>query len=232
MTEINVVAQGGFRAAYEALVPDFERASGHTVVAAWGGATGDAPNSIPSRLARGEAIDVVIVAATGLDALIRDGRILADSRVEVARSYVGVAVRAGAPRPDISTAAAVQRALIEAKSIAFSNGASGTYLVGLFDRMGIGDAMRAKRVDTLPGSSGAVVARGDAELAFQQVAELLPVPGIDFIGRLPDELQEVILYAAGIPAAARNLEAARALIAYLTAFTAATAYARWGMEGA
>ncbi|MEI6666426.1 MAG: substrate-binding domain-containing protein, partial [Chloroflexota bacterium] len=130
----------------------------------------------------------------------------------------------------ISTAEAVKRALLAAKGIAFSNSASGVYLLGLFERMGIAEEMRAKRVETTPGPSGAVVARGDAELAFQQVSELLPVEGIDFLGPLPDEIQQATIFAAGIPATTQHLDAARALLDYLSAPAAAPAIIASGME--
>ncbi|MSQ30812.1 MAG: DoxX family membrane protein [Dehalococcoidia bacterium] len=230
MAEIAVLASGGFRSAYVALLPGFERAGEHTVVSTWGGSMGASPASIPSRLQRGEAFDVVIMAGDGLDDLIRQGKVVEGSRVDLARSMIGVVVRAGAPRPDIGSADAVRRALTSAASVAFSDSASGVYLLGLFERMGIGELIAAKRVLGTGGPVAAVVARGEAEIGFQQVSELLPVPGIDYLGPLPPEIQEVTVFAAGVPASAQHPEAARALIAYLSAPTAAAAIRESGME--
>ena len=230
MAEINVLASGGFGAAMRALLPGFESGGAHTVVTTGGGSMGDSPTSIPSRMQRDEAFDVVIMASGGLDELIRLGKVRAGSRVDLARSMIGVVVRAGAPHPDISSAEAVKRTLIAAQSVAFSNSASGVYLLGLFERMGIGEQIAAKRSQGTPGPVAAMVARGEAAIGFQQVSELLPVPGIDYLGPLPDEIQEVTIFAAGIPTSAREPEAARTIIAYLSAPAAAETIRETGME--
>ena len=229
MVELSVVAQGGFRPAFLALIPAFERASGDTVRDARVPSGGE-PSPLPARVRAGEALDAVVVAAEVLDALIAEGHVVADSRVPIARSFVGVAVRAGAPRPDISTPEAVTRALIEAPSIVISNGASGAYMRGLFERLGVAALVEAKRVEPPGGPIGVAVARGDAALGFQQISELLPVEGIDLVGPLPDAIQEVIRYAAGVPAAAQHPDAARAFIAHLAAPDAAAAIREAGME--
>jgi molybdate transport system substrate-binding protein len=231
-TEIRVFASGGFKAAYLALVPGFERVTGHGVATAWGSSVAGAPTSIPARLAAGEPVDLVIMAEEGLDRLTGEGRIVAGSRVDLARSGIGVAVRAGAPKPDLSSADALIRAITQAKSVAHSSSASGVYLKGLFQRLGLADALgdRIKQVEGEP--VGAMVARGEAEIGFQQVSELLPVPGIDYIGPLPAEIQQLTTFAAGIATGAREPDLARALVAYLTAPAAAPVIRRSGMEPA
>jgi molybdate transport system substrate-binding protein len=227
--EIKVLASGAFRAAYLALAPGFERASGHKVESTWGGSMGSAPTTIPNRLQRGEVYDVVIMAGDALDDLIRQGRVAAGSRVDLARSMIGVAVRKGAHKPDISSVEALKRALTQAKSVAFSSSASGVYLIGLFERMGVGDMMKAKSRQVSGEPVGAFVARGEVELGFQQISELLPVEGIDYAGPLPAEVQEVTIFSGGVGANARQVEAARALLKYLSAPANADAIRNSGM---
>ena len=227
--EIRVMSSGGFRAAYLALAPEFERATGHKLVSIWGGSMGSAPTTIPNRLKAGEAADVVILAASSLDELIRDGKVAAASRTDLIRSVIGVAVRAGAPRPDIGSTAAVLRAVDEAKSIAYSSSASGVYLADLFRRLGMGDRIKAKTIVS-DGPVGVLVARGEAEIGFQQVSELLPVAGIDYVGPLPDEIQEVTIFSAGITANAREPAAAQALIRFLTSPAVAPIVKKSGMD--
>ncbi len=214
-TPIKVLASGGFRAAYLALAPGFERDSGRKVESIWGGSMGTAPTTIPNRLRRGEVYDVVIMAREGLDELIREGRVAAGSRVDLARSMIGVAVRAGAPRPDIGSVDALKRALAQAQSVAYSSSASGVYLKGLFERLGLGDMMKIKGRQVSGDPVGAFLARGEVELGFQQISELLPVEGIDFVGPLPDEVQEVTVFSGGLGAAAPRALAARELLQYL-----------------
>jgi molybdate transport system substrate-binding protein len=230
MSEIKVFASGGFKAAYLALVPRFEAASGRKVLTAWGSSVAGAPTSIPNRLAAGEPVDLVIMAGDGLDRLIADGKVVAGSRVDLARSGIGVAVRAGAPRPDLSSVDTFMRALRQAKSVAHSSSASGIYLKGLFQRLGLYDTLgdRIRQVEGEP--VGAVVARGEAEIGFQQVSELLPVPGIDYVGPLPPEIQQLTAFAAGIAAHTREPDGARALVAFLTAPAAAPIIRQSGME--
>src|SRR5258708_3342334 len=173
--EIRVVTSGAFTQAYLELVPQFERATGHKVVTAFGASIGPAPEAIPNRLQRGEAIDVVILAASALDGLINDGKVATGSRVDLVRSSIGMAVRAGAPKPDISTLEAFKRTLLNAKSIGFSSSASGVYFFSeLFPRLGITDAIRAKSRMVDSGPVGALLSRGDVEIGFQQISELLP----------------------------------------------------------
>ncbi len=230
--ELSVAISGAFRAAALTLLPEFERASGHTVVASWGPSIGDAPTSIPSRLARGEPLDLVILSADSLDRLIAAGRITAGSRVDLVRSGIGVAVRAGAPRPDIGSAHALVRALLQAQSIAYSASASGVYLEGLFQRLGIAERLAPKLKRAQGEPVGRLVARGDAEIGFQQVSELLPITGIDYVGPLPPQIQEITVFSAGMPTSARQPDAARALIEFLTAPASASTIQKCGMEPA
>ncbi len=229
--EIRVMSSGGFTAAYRALVPAFERATGNRVVTAYGASMGNAPDSIPSRLARGEPADLVILAGPALDRLIAQGRAVAGSRVDLGRSIIGMAVRAGAPRPDIGSVEAFKRTLLDARSIAYSASASGTYLTTeLFPRLGIADRVMGKSRKILSERVGTAIARGDAEIGFQQVSELLPIPGIDYVGPLPPELQQVTLFAAGIAVGAAEPEAARSLAAFLASPAAAAVIRKTGLE--
>jgi molybdate transport system substrate-binding protein len=229
--ELRVVSSGGFSAAYRALLPQFERASGHTVVTEWGPSMGATPQAIPQRLARGEAIDVVIMVGDALGNLVKEGKVRAESRVDLARSLIGVAVRAGAPKPDISSADAATRALLQAKSIAYSDSASGVYLsTELFPRLGIAAAIKDKSSMIPAEPVGQVVARGEAELGFQQMSELLPVVGIDVVGKLPPELQKITVFSAGIVATAKEPEVAAALIAFLASPASRDAVIKSGHE--
>jgi|SRR5581483_1639277 len=232
MPEIKVLCSGAFRPAYLELVPSFERSTGHKVVTAWGSSVAGAPTSIPNRLERGEPVDLVIMAGSGLDKLIAAGLIAAGSRVDLAGSGVGVAVRAGAPRPDLTSAETLRRALLSARSVAHSSSASGVYIKGLLERLGVTAALgnRIRQVEGEP--VGRVVARGEAEIGFQQVSELLPVAGIDYVGPLPAEIQEITMFSAGLAAAAKEPDGAKALVGWLTAPAAAPIIRRSGMEPA
>jgi len=229
--EIRVMISGGFSAAYSDLVPKFERATGHTVVTARGGSMGTAPTSIPSRLQRGEPVDLFVMVGDALEDLVKQGKIAAGSRVDLARSRIGLAVRAGSPKPDIATVEAFKRALLDAKSLAYSSSASGVYLsTELFARLGIADQVRGKSRMISGEPAGAVVARGEAEIALQQISELLPVPGIEFVGPLPAEIQKITVFSAGVAASAKQPEAAAALIAFLASPAAASAIAKSALE--
>ena len=228
--EITVMISGGFSAAYYKLVPEFERASGHKVVTLRGPSMGETPQAIPNRLARGETTDVVIVVGYALDGLIGNGKVRGDSRTDLAWSPIGMAVRAGAPKPDISTVEAFKRALIAAKSIAHSDSASGVYLsTELFGRLGVLEKIKGKLYKSPGEPVGRVVARGQAEIGFQPVSELRPHPGIDIVGPIPAELQIVNVFRAGVAANAREPEAARALIAFLVSPAARPAILEAGM---
>ncbi len=228
--EIRVMTSGGFTAALIELTPAFERATGHTVVTTYGASLGGAPDSIPSRLQRGEPADLVILASEALDDLVGQGRVVAGSRVDLARSSIGMAVRAGAPKPDISSVDALKRALLQAKSIAYSS-ASGVYLsTELFQRLGIAAQIAGKSQRIASERVATVVARGDAEIGFQQISELLPVAGIDYVGPLPPEVQRVTVFSAGVAAGAKTPDAARALITFLASAAGAPAITKSGME--
>jgi len=229
--EIRVMASGGFTAAYNELVPEFEHATRNKVETAYGASMGSAPEAIPNRLQRGEPVDVVILAADALDELIRQGKIVAGSRVDLVRSSIGMVVRKGAPRPDISSVEALKRTLLAVKSIAYSDSASGVYLsMELFPRLGIAEQIKSKSKRIQTERVGTVVARGDAEIGFQQISELLPIPGVDFVGPLPGDAQRVTVFSAGIAVGAREPEAARALIQCLSSPSAASVIAKTGLE--
>jgi molybdate transport system substrate-binding protein len=229
--EVNVMSSGGFTAAYLELTPEFERATQNKVMTVYGASMGGAADSIPSRLQRGEPADAVILAAPALDDLIKQGKVVAGSRVDLARSFIGMAVRSGAPKPDISSVDTLKRTLLEAKSIAYSASASGAYLsTVLFPRLGIDDQIKGKSKRIESERVGTVIARGDAEIGFQQVSELLPVPGIDYVGPLPPEVQQVTIFSAGIAVGARELDAGRALIKFLASPAASPAITKSGME--
>jgi molybdate transport system substrate-binding protein len=229
--EIRVVSSGGFSAAYKALAPEFERASGHRLVTGWGPSMGATHDAVPARLARGEAIDVVIMVGYALDSLVKEGKVVGESRVDLARSGIGLAVRAGAPRPEIGSVEALKRTLLAATSIAYSDSASGVYVsTELFQRLGIDDAVKGKSRMIPAEPVGQVVARGEAELGFQQMSELIPVAGIDLVGPLPPEAQKITVFSAGIVAGAKQPVAGRALIAFLASPEAAGAIMKSGME--
>jgi molybdate transport system substrate-binding protein len=228
--DIKVMTSGGFAAAYLALAPAFEQATGHRP-ATDTTSIGTGASGIVARLARGEAIDVVIVARQDLERLIASGQIRAGSRVDLARSSIGMAVRRGAPKPDISTVDALRRTLLEATSIAYSASVSGVYLsTELFQQLGIADRVLPKSRKIEGERVGAVVARGDAEIGFQQISELLPVPGIDFVGPLPQAVQRVTVFSAGIGANARNPDLAKRLIDFMASPAAVPAIEKSALE--
>jgi len=230
-TEIQVMMSGGFTAAHLALVPEYERATKAKITTIFGPSMGAAPDAIPSRISRGEPVDVVIMVGTALGKLIEQGKVAPDSRVDLARSRIGVAVRAGAPKPDIRTADGVKRMLLDAKSIAYSDSASGVYVsTELFRRLGIADQVTPKSREIKSERVGNVVARGEAEIGFQQVSELLPVSGIDFVGPLPPDLQKITVFSAGVSATAKQPEAAKAYIRYLASQAAVSEITKSGLE--
>jgi molybdate transport system substrate-binding protein len=228
--EIHVLVSGAFTEAYLALVPGFESTTGNKIVTGYGASMGGAPDSIPSRLGRGEPVDVVILAAGALDELIGKGQVLSDGRLDLVRSSIGIAVRAGTPHPDISSVDALKQTLLRARSIAYSASASGVYLsTELFPALGIADQIKgkSKRIDSEP--VGAVVARGDAEIGFQQISELLPVPGIEYVGPLPSAVQRVTVFSAAVAVNSSEPAAARALIKFLASPSAAPVIVKTGL---
>jgi molybdate transport system substrate-binding protein len=221
------MSSSAMKAALLELAPGFERATGHKVVASW------IPGvDLMRRVKDGETGDLVIMQASAIDELIKLGRIAPGSRVDLAKSGVGVAVRAGAAKPDISSAAALKRALMAAKLIAYSTGPSGVYLAGLFQRLGIADELKARLRQVKGEPVGAVVARGEAEIGFQQVSELLPVPGIDFLGPLPADIQQVTVFSSGLQVGTQAPAAAKALVEFITAPAAAPVIRKKGLEPA
>lgn len=214
--ELKVVSSGAFTAAYLELVPEIERVTGHKLTSEFGASMGSLPDAIPSRLKRGQIIDVVIMAAPALEALIEQGKIRPESRVDLVQSVIGMAVASGAPKPDIGTVEALKKALLAAKSIAYSGSASGVYLsTELFQKLGIADQMQGKARKIEGTLVAEVVAKGEAEIGFQQMSELLPVKGVDIVGTLPAEVQRVTVFAAGIPTTSEHPAEARAIIAWL-----------------
>lgn len=228
--ELVVMTSGTFTAAHLELAPEFER-SAMTKVTTATTSMGVGADAIPSRLRRGEAADVVIVNADALDDLIRDGLVRANSRTEVARSRMGMAVRAGARKPDISSVDALKRALLEAKSVALSSSVSGDYFTTeLFPRLGIAEQMVAKTRRSGNERVGALIARGEAEIGVQQMSELLPIKEIEVVGPLPSEVQRVTIFAAGIAAHSTHPDLAQRYIRLLTSRSAADAIVRTGLE--
>ena len=231
--QVHVMTSGGFTAAYNELTPQFERSTGMQVRTAYGASMGAASDSIPSRLARGEPADLVILARPALDALVAQGKVVPGSQVDLVHSSIGFAVRAGAPKPDISTVEALKRALIAAPSIAYSASASGVYYeTELLKKLGIEEQVKPKSKRILSERVGTVVARGEASLGLQQVSELLPIEGIDFIGVLPPEVQRVTVFSAGISTTALAPEVARQLIHHFTSAAAAPVIIKSGLEPA
>jgi molybdate transport system substrate-binding protein len=216
--QLNVMTSGGFTAAYKILGPKFAAATGNTLDTQLGPSMGKAPEAIPNRLARGEHADVVIMVGYALDDLIKQGKVDPASRVELADSRIGLVVREGAPKPDISSVESLKKTLLDAKSVAYSDSASGVYIEKeLFNKLGVEDQLKpkAKMIPKVP--VGSVVATGDYQLGFQQVSELLPVPGVTFVGKIPESVQSVTRFAAGIPVGAQHPKEAKALLDYLAA---------------
>jgi molybdate transport system substrate-binding protein len=231
--EITVVTSGAFTAAYLELVPEYERATHQKVVTEFGPSMGTTHNAIPIRLERGEAIDVVIMAAPALADLIQQGKVRSDSRVDLVQSKIGLAVRAGAPKPDISTVDALKRTLLAAKSIGYSDSASGVYLsTELFPKLGIAGQIQRKSRKIEADPVGEAVARGEIEIGFQQISELRPVKGIDVVGPLPPGAQRVTVFAGGIPATSKHPAEAKALIEWLASPAAYAAIKESGLEPA
>jgi molybdate transport system substrate-binding protein len=222
--EITVVSTAGpMPELMGALVPMFEQASGHKVTIKFQGA----PQTI-TQLKEGASIDLVIAGDEVIGDLVKNGGAAGSSKIMLSR--VGVAVRAGAPKPDIGSADAFKAALVAAKSVAYSQGASGQHFATVIARLGLVDTLKPKTVIVQGKPVGAAVAAGEAEIGVQQVAELLPVRGIDFIGPLPGDLQKIIVYMAAVPAKAKEPEAAAALIKFLTSDAAVPVIKQKGMQ--
>lgn len=228
---LDVMISGGFNAAYHVLQQRYASASGNTVTTTRGPSMGATPEAIPNRLARGEQADVVILVGYALDSLIAQGLVDPASRTDLADSRIGMVVRAGHPLPDISTVQAFRQVLLGAESIAYSESASGVYVENeLLKKLDIEAAVkpRAHMVRKVPVAQ--LVAEGKYEFGFQQVAEILPVPGVTFVARIPEPVQSVTRFAAGIPTHARHPEAARKLIALLASPQAQDAVVTSGLD--
>ena len=232
--DIHVMISAGFYRVYAELGPAFERASGHHLVTTRGPSMGDSPEAIPTRLARGETADVVILDGGAADELGTRGLVRTGSKIELARSLIGMVVRAGAAKPDIGSVETFRSTLLAAKSIAYSDSGSGTYLsTRMFPKLGIADQVAGKSRKVRGPPSGepvaAVVARGEVEIGFQQVSELIHVPGVTFVGAIPAELQPGFSFAGALTSAARQPEAASALIRFLASPEAAPAILKAGL---
>jgi molybdate transport system substrate-binding protein len=224
--EIKVIASVAVKQVVLDLIPAFEGSSGHKVTTIWAGT-----EAITRRISGGEVTDIVLIAAPNIDRLVSEGRLVAGSRADVAKSGIGVAVRAGMAKPDISSGEAVKKAVLAAKSVAYSSGPSGFYLADLFKKMGIADQIKEKVKQTPSGVQvGEVVARGEADLGFQQVSELLHLKGIHYVGPLPADIQHITVFSAGLHTAAPAPDAAKALVKFLTAPEAGPIIRKTGME--
>jgi molybdate transport system substrate-binding protein len=224
--EIKVMAANAIKEPYLELVSKFEKTSGHKVVTTWGGT-----EAIHKKVSGGEVTDIVIIASTNVDTLISEGKLAPASRTDFASAVIGVAIRTGLPKPDISSAEAVKNAVLSAKSVAYSSGPTGFYLADLFKKMGIADQIKDKVRQPASGVQiGELLARGEADLGFQQVSELVHVNGIDFLGPLPRDIQYTTVYSAGLHAAAPTADAAKALVKFLTAPEAGPIVRKAGLE--
>ena len=226
--EIHVIASSGFREVYLELVPQFEQMNKHKVVASFASSP-----DIMKRAKAGESADLFILASGSVDELIKLGKVVPGSRVDLAKSGIGIAVHTGAPQPDISSSDAVKRALLAAKSIGYSGGASGVYITELFQRMGIADQLKPKLRQAPAGVPvGELIARGEVEIGLHQMSELLPVAGIDLLGPLPVDIQQFTVFSAGVSTAAKASDAAKELVKFLTAPGTAPLIRKKGMEPA
>lgn len=229
--ELTVVSSGGFAAAYKTLAPEWEKQTGNQLKAEWGPSMGSTPQAVPQRLARGEKIDVVIMVGYALDQLVEQGKVAKADDVPLARSGIGVVVKAGAPVPDVSTVEALKQALLKARSIAYSDSASGVYIEReMFKKMGIEDQVRGKARMIPATPVGEIVAQGEAEIGFQQISELKPIKGITLVGPLPAPLQLYTVFSAGVLEGSHDKDAARSLVRFLTSPQAASAITESGME--
>ena len=210
--QLKVMTSGGFTAAYKVLSPQYAQRSGDTLDTILGPSMGKAPEAIPNRLARGEHADVVIMVGYALDELIKQGKVDPASRVELADSRIGLVVKQGQPKPAIGTDAELKAVLSNAKSVAYSDSASGVYVEKeLFKKLGM--PAKGTMIERLPVAEQ--VAKGDYDVGLQQVAELLPVPGVTFVGKIPEDVQSVTRFAAGIPVNAEHPKQAKALLQFL-----------------
>ena len=228
---VSVMTSGGFTAAYNVLGPQFEKATGVRLTTAYGASSGGAPDSIPVRLARGEPADLIILSRSSLDNLTRRGDVVRESCIDLVDSTIGMAVRSGATKPDISSPDAFIAVLLAVPSIGYSASASGTYLsTVLFPRLGIWEQLEPKSRRVVGERVASVVARGEVAIGFQQISEILPIEGVDYVGPIPAELQRVTTFSAGLTTRASNHEDARALLEFLSSEAVAETIAATGLE--
>ena len=233
--DVKVLISAGFFKVYSELTPAFEKSTGHKLFTTRGPSVGDSPEAIPARLARGEEADVVIMDGVGVDLLDKRDLTRPGSRMPLAESFIGMVVRAGEPKPDISTVEGLRKTLLAAKSIAYSDSSSGTYLstVG-FKKLGVADEVAGKSRKVRGPPSGepvaAVVARGEAEVGFQQVSELIHVPGVDFVGTVPSDIQPPTLFVGALPKNSQHPDAAIALLRFLSSAEAAGVITKAGLK--
>lgn len=230
--DVHVLATGALSVAFKQLVPAFERDTGNHLLISWGPSYGSSADSLPMRIKNGEPMDVCFMIGAALDEQIREGVFIPDTKADIAESAVGVAVRAGIPKPDISTPEKLKEALLAAKSVAFSEGASGTYITGtLFPKLGIAEQMKQKSV-LIKGHElvGAALQRGEADLGLQQISELKAFKEIQFVAPLPREVQKVSVISAAISKTAQQAEVAKAFIKYLKSNSAIAVFDSTGLE--
>jgi molybdate transport system substrate-binding protein len=229
--EIKVLTAGAFKQVLLALVPDFEKQSGHKVIVDNGTA-----GQLKKRIEGGEAFDVAVITPAVVDEQIAKGKIAAGSRRNLASVGVGVVVKQGAPKPDTSTVEAFKRALLAAKSVAYidpaSGGSSGIYIDKLLERLGIADRIRPKAKLKKGGHVADLIVSGEAELGLHQISEIVPVKGAELVGPLPKDIQNTTTYVAGLSASAKDKSAAEALIKTLASPAAAAVLKSKGMEPA
>ncbi len=233
--EITVMSSGGFYSAMEVLLPVFEKETGHKVKLVSGSSMGSSPTAIPARMQRGEPADLLMMAGPELDKLIAQGLAAKGSRVDLVHSKIGMVVKAGAPKPDISNKKAFEQVLLNAKSIGYSASASGVHLAKeVFPRIGIAEyhAVMGKSKEVVQDRVATWVARGDLEIGFQQVSELLPIPGVDFVGVIPEPYQKVTIFSAGVAKGSKEPEVGQALIKFLTSKSAYPIIEKQGLEPA
>jgi molybdate transport system substrate-binding protein len=229
--DIQVIATGAMKGAFKQLAPAFEQASGHRLRIVWGPSYGNSPDAIPTRLAKGEPVDVLVMVGAALDDRLGDGRFDPATRADLAQSAIGVGVRQGASRPDIGTPEALKHALLAAKTIGHSEGASGKYIADtLFRKMGIAEQV-APKIVVVHGKElvGQVVARGEAEIGLQQISELMVVPGVDYLGPLPESLQKTSVISAIVASGSSQADAARAFVRLLATPASAKVFAASGL---
>jgi len=226
--EIEVLSTQATQEAYAELVAQFEKVTGHKVKTDFTGTL-----NVQKRLAAGESFDLIIMAAPAIDEQIKLGKAVAGSRVDFAKSGTGVAVRKGAPRPDIGSVETLRKTLLSAKSIGYSTGPSGVYMLTVFEKLGVADQIKGKLKQTPSGVFvGTLIASGETEIGFQQIAELVHFPGVDYVGPLPGELQRMTVFSLGTHAGARHAAAAKELVKFLTAPAASGVIRKHGLEPA